>query len=267
MKKRTIKTENIVIFANCHYGSFGYIIIGVNLMNLSKYKMTAHRGLYDNKAGIPENSLDAFSLAIAEGYAIELDVHITTDGELIVFHDNNLHRMTGVDLETDGCTLAEIKKLRLLYTDSTIPTLAEVLELVNGQVPLLIETKTTGPAGELEEKLVAMLDSYKGDYMIQSFNPLSLIRIRRRRPEIPLGQLLSNNMSAIQGAVKKFIFKKMLLNPLYNPDFLSCYYNDISPKIRASCEKNCRPILCWTVRGEKQIEKYRELCDGLIFEK
>lgn len=234
-------------------------------MNVEKYKMTAHRGLFNNNGGIPENSMAAFSLAVAEGYAIELDVHLTADGELAVFHDHSLKRMTGDEREIEKCTLGELGGLRLLGTEWTVPTLEEVLELVDGKVALLIEIKNRGLAGPLERRLISELDGYRGEYMIESFNPLPLIWIRRHRPRIPLGQLLDRKNSKTGGFLRKVVCGHMLLNPLFRPDFVACHLRDAAVQ-RESCRRSGRRVFCWTARGEKQIEKFRDLCDGLIFE-
>lgn len=98
----------------------------------------AHRGLHDNQNGIPENSLSAFKKAVNIGYAIENDIHLSSDGEVVVFHDDNILRMCGINKKINNMTLGEIKELRLLNTSETIPTLKECLDVVDGKVPLLI---------------------------------------------------------------------------------------------------------------------------------
>lgn len=106
--------------------------------------LIAHRGLHDVNGGIVENSIESFKLAIDKKYIIELDVHISKDGEIVVFHDDNLNRVTGVNKKISEVTYDEIKKLKLKNTDSYIPTLQEILMLVDGKVPLLIEIKNNG---------------------------------------------------------------------------------------------------------------------------
>ena len=101
----------------------------------------AHRGLHNAKEGIPENSIHAFIEAVVNGYAIENDIHVTSDGEVVVFHDNTLDRMCGVSGRIEDKTLSELRELRLLDTNERIPTLKECLEIIDGRVPLLIEFK------------------------------------------------------------------------------------------------------------------------------
>jgi len=135
-------------------------------MKYSNYKFVAHRGFH-NSSDIPENSTLAFELAIKNNFPIELDVHLTSDKELVVFHDENLRRMTGLDKEIEDCTTQELNKLFLNNTIYTIPTLDEVLKLVNCKVPLLIEIKNLRKVGELESLLINKLSNYKGEYIIE----------------------------------------------------------------------------------------------------
>ena len=134
--------------------------------------LIAHRGFFDNKKGIPENSMLAFQRAIDNDYTIELDVHILKDGKVIVFHDDNLKRMTGEDKLIKDCDYEEIEKLRLLGTNQKIPLFEEVLSLVDGKVALLIELKYDVKVGRLEKELIKILKNYKGKYAVQSFSPL-----------------------------------------------------------------------------------------------
>ena len=101
----------------------------------------AHRGLHDLEAGVPENSMKAFRLAIEKGFGMEMDVQLSKDGIPVVFHDATLTRMCGVEKRVNELTLAELKQLSLAWTQERIPTFQEFLTLVNGQVPLIIEIK------------------------------------------------------------------------------------------------------------------------------
>ena len=127
-----------------------------------------HRGLFNNKK-IVENTLPAFKTALKYNLGIELDIRITKDNKIVVFHDSNVKRLTGVDKFVKDMTYEELKSLKLLDTDDTIPTLEDVLKLVEGKVLLLIEIKTA-PKGFLE-KLNRLLIDYNGKVLLQSFNP------------------------------------------------------------------------------------------------
>lgn len=135
----------------------------------------AHRGLFDNLWDIPENSLAAFKAALDKNYAIELDVHLTADNELVVHHDDSLYRMCHVERDIRNMTLKEIRQYTLLNTEEKIPTLQEVLDLVDGRVPLLIELKTESHSCDCLCRILSKtLKSYTGKYIIESFNPLAL---------------------------------------------------------------------------------------------
>lgn len=133
--------------------------------------LIAHRGFFDHEQAIPENSFLAFMRAMEYHFIIELDVHLLKDSQIVVFHDDNLKRMTGLDKEIKNCTYEEIRKLKLLRTNEKIPLLKKVLNLVEGKVPLLIELKYDVKTGLLEKELMQVLSQYKGKYAVQSFRP------------------------------------------------------------------------------------------------
>ena len=143
----------------------------------------AHRGLHDKE--LAENSLAAFSAAVERGFGIELDVRLTKDERLVVFHDDTLTRMCGVDARVDEKTYDELLEYDLLDSGAKIPTFREVMELVGGKVPLLIEIKEDAGNKRVSEKLAEELAGYNGPYIIESFNPLSLGVIKKLMPGVP----------------------------------------------------------------------------------
>lgn len=165
-----------------------------------KSNLIAHRGFHNKE--IPENSIKAFKRAIKNNYTIEFDIHLLKDNEIIVFHDDNLKRMTKLDKEVKNVTLKEIKKLKLLETKEKIPTLKEVLKLINGKVPIVIELKCDNKAGLLEKELVKLLDDYDGLFCVKSFNPLTVRWFKKNRPNYIRGLLLTSKKN-------KFIKKLM----------------------------------------------------------
>ena len=180
----------------------------------------AHRGFHNDI--YPENSLGAFANAIENGYAIELDVQQIADGTLIVFHDYVLSRMTGRDGYTKNLIGPELDSYKLSGTDFSIPTLEQVLELVDGQVPLLIEIKNESNVGRLEQSLYDLLKNYSGEYAIQSFNPYVLEWFKLNAPNVLRGQLSSYLKNENLSWFKKFVLKRMLLNRKVScPDFIS----------------------------------------------
>ena len=150
----------------------------------------AHRGLYKQDQSVPENSMTAFAKALEAGYGIELDLQLSRDGEVVVFHDETLKRLCGVDRPVGDLTFEELKELRLCETDETIPAFKDVLDLVAGRVPLIVEFKSIGVRNdELCEKAFALLDAYDGLYMVESFDPRLVRWFRLNRPDVLRGQL------------------------------------------------------------------------------
>ena len=235
-------------------------------MNILDYKLIAHRGLHSKTERIPENSLEAFKKAIHHDFPIEFDVHLTSDGELVVFHDNNLKRITGTDMIIEDCTLKFLNELRLENTNYIIPTLKDVLNLVDGKVPLVIEIKNYRKVGPLEEKLLKVLIQYKGKYIIESFNPLSLLWFRKNTTNITIGQLSSKKIEGVNSCIKRFILRNMLLNFIVKPDFIAYEICYITPKLAKKCKKNKRFLFGWTIQNDESLKKAKFFCDGIIFD-
>ena len=147
-------------------------------------KIISHRGIYDNKK-IYENTLDAFNIAIMKGYIIEFDIHLTKDNKIVVFHDDNLNRLINKNIIVENSNYQELNQQDIFH----IPLLEEVLKLVDGKVPLLIEIKQLNNVGKFEERLMNILNKYKGAYAIQSFNPKVLLWFKKHYPSILRGQL------------------------------------------------------------------------------
>lgn len=222
----------------------------------------AHRGLHNDQ--LPENSLGAFNNAIINGYPIELDVHMISDGTLVVFHDDTLSRMTGKDGYLKNLNKDDLKEYFLAQSKYTIPTLEEVLSLVDGKVPLLIEIKNNSKVGALETKLLETLKKYNGDYAIESFNPYVLEWFKNNAPEILRGQLAGFFKGEKLSSIKKFALKRMLLNKIAMPNFIS--YEATSLPNRFVRKYKTLPLIAWTVRSQEEYLKVVKYCDNVIFE-
>lgn len=234
-------------------------------MNLDSYKFTAHRGLYNNK-DIPENSMKAFEQAMLKGYAIELDIQMTKDGYLVVFHDQTLKRVCGVKDDITTLTLSEVKQARLCGTDSKIPTFEDVLMLVDGRVPLMIEVKSTDDYEDLMPKLMALLERYEGEYIIESFDPRVLLWLKKNRPSVIRGQLSSKNIREVKNRIMKIILGNMMFNKITKPHFVSYLYTEVSPKFYKKQHKKDRQVAVWTVKSKEEYEKIKDYIDICIFE-
>ena len=228
-----------------------------------KNSFIAHRGFHSDF--IPENSLSAFSKAVENGYGIELDIHITRDGEIVVFHDDSLERMCGVDLKIEELTLAEIKQYSLSNTDEKIPTFKDVLALVDGKVPLIVELKSMNVNNNIFcETVNEILSGYKGKYCVESFNPFAVAWYKKHRKNIFRGQLAQNTKK------KPFIAKissAFLINFLVRPDFIAFeqkYSNNINFRIQKLLGAFC---VGWTFKSQKDVDKKKNVFSSFIFEK
>lgn len=223
----------------------------------------AHRGLHTKE--LPENSLGAFANAIEHCYPIEIDVQLIADGNLVVFHDYALSRMTGMDGYTKNLITSELPSYKLNKTEYSIPTLKEVLDFVDGQVPLLIEIKNEGKVGELESKLWEILKTYKGEYAVQSFNPYSLEWFKKNAPHVWRGQLSTFFKKSKLAFFKKIALKCMLLNKKVScPDFIA-YDARFLPNFYVKRYKKL-PLLAWVVNSQSEYMKVVKYCDNIIFE-
>ena len=226
----------------------------------------AHRGLWNDE--LPENSLPAFRNAIANGFGMELDVHITADDELVVFHDDDLQRMCGDARRVSDCTLRELKALRLLDTDERIPTFDEFLQTVNGQAPLIIELKSDKNLIRLCEKVEERLRRYNGVYCSESFHPLAVRWWRKNRPDVIRGQLtlgLCKPSEREKTGELRFL-ASMAVNVLSRPDFVAMEtITDHSVPIRI--QRLLRPwLVAWTVKSQDEMDRLRGKYDLQIFD-
>ena len=185
-------------------------------------KNFAHRGLHTVDKKVPENSLEAFRLASEAGYGMELDVQLSKDGYVVVFHDDDLKRVCGVDSRVDEKTLAELQELRLCGSEYTIPLFSQVLETIAGRGPLIVELKNGRRNKELCEKTYALLKNYKGDVCVESFNPFIVAWFRFHAKELLRGQLAApaeeyKYMPKAEG----FILSSTMLNFIARPNFIA----------------------------------------------
>ena len=214
--------------------------------NFLKNSVIAHRGIYDNKKTY-ENSLEAFKKAIDKGYAIELDLRITSDNKIIVFHDDTLDRLTDSKGKIELLTLDEIKKIKLI-NGTSIPTFDEVLDLVSGKVPLLIELKTI-KGFRLEKEVSKRLSDYHGEYAIQSFNPKTIIWFRLFKKDITRGLLISPRT-----------IKSLKIIGVCKPDFINVNKSILDNE----GIKDFKGIKIAYVIDKKEKNNYNDKCDNMI---
>jgi len=224
----------------------------------------AHRGLHDDLR--PENSLAAFEAAATAGYPIELDVHLSADGHVVVFHDVTLDRLTGGPGAVADTPLAELLLRRLLSSDQTIPSLDQVLALVAGRVPVLVELKPPPRVGPLEHAVCEVLGRHPGDYAVQSFDPYSMLWMRRHAPHLPRGMLAADMRDEDLPLHHATALRNLLLAPRVRPDFIAYELWSLPYWAPRAWQRLGRPLVAWTVRDEGGLARARALADNVIFE-
>ncbi len=184
----------------------------------------AYRGLHSRDKTVPENSLEAFRLAAEAGYGMELDVQLSKDGQVVVFHDDTLDRVCGVPGRVDERTFEELQQLRLCGTAHRIPLFSEVLEVVRGRGPLIVELKNGRRNKELCEKTYALLEGYRGEACVESFNPMIVFWFRRHGRDLVRGQLAAPVQEYVKDGLSRstgFVLSRTLLNFLARPQFIA----------------------------------------------
>lgn len=226
----------------------------------------AHRGLHSET--ISENSLDAFRLAKNQNLAIEIDVHRLKDGEFAVFHDRNMKRVTGKDANIDEFSSIELEKIKL-WDGQKIPLLKDVLKLIDGIVPLLIELKPEN--GFKNSDLPALLneiEKYNHPDMVafQSFNPFSVRALKKLTDKYSVGILSSFNLGNVKG-IKNYVAKSLMLQNFMHADFISYDINFLPNKFVTKKSKKYKvPVLAWVVKSKEKSDIAKKYANNIIFE-
>ena len=231
-------------------------------------KYYAHRGLYTADQTVPENSLPAFSLAVHRNYGIELDVQLTKDGKIVVFHDDDLLRCTGIRGRTGDYTFDELERgMRLFDTDCRIPLFHDVLGLICGKVPLIIELKACPEWRELCRSVLHELNTYEGLYCVESFDPKIVNWYRIHAPEIIRGQLSEQYRHSFRqfGPVLSFCSSRLLGNFLSRPDFIA-YRLGRRPLLAEIAWRMSSCRVGWTMGPSEASKHLSGDSDILIFE-
>ena len=234
----------------------------------------AHRALHDRAAGRPENSRAAVRAAVAAGYGIEVDVQLSSDGQAIVFHDETLDRLTGEQGPLNARTAQALQAIRLRDAQDGIPTLPQVLALVAGRVPLLIEVKDqTGTMGEtdgrLEAATAAALAGYGGPVAVMSFNPHSVAHMARLAPQIARGITTSAYDPADWHPLDPAICDRLRAIPDYDrtgASFISHEAADLGRARVAELKAQGAAVLCWTIRSGEEEARARQVAQNITFE-
>ena len=225
----------------------------------------AHRGLFEARAGVPENSLGAVRAAIEAGYPVELDLQPAKDG-VAIFHDRMLKRMTGRGGRIADVFVADLKRQPLAGTGETIPSLEDVLGLVAGRIPLMLEIKNDGRAGAFERAVLERIAGYCGDLAVVSFNPFSLGWFARHAPKIPRGQTSARFDGSELPAWRRFLQRNLWLNAVSRPHFLLYELGALPCRAVTRRRKRGMKVIAYTVRTAAEAVKARSVADNFIFE-
>ena len=229
-------------------------------------RVWAHRGEFDNRE-IPENSLPAFARAVKRGVGIELDIHRTADGEVVVIHDSELSRLCGVEGVVEEMTAAQLGELTLLGTGERIPTLREVLALVGDRVPLIVELKGESADTRLCDAALPILENSGVTYCVESFNPLLVARWRRLAPHVMRGVLTTKfRRDGERRGVLGFVLGACLMNFLARPDFIACRHPYGGTPTVQLCRALGALTFAWTIRTRAEYDGCRRRFDAFICE-
>lgn len=230
----------------------------------------AHRGLHDVKSGVVENCESAFAAAIAGNYTIECDLQLSVDGEAVVFHDDTLDRLTDTKGPIEQRSVRELKKINFKSGKDRVQTFGELLEQVDGRVPLVVEIKTNWDGNLLlvgrAEKVAR---KYRGPLAFMSFDPKSIARLRQISNAKPAGIVADRTTHVWYSDLTprdRLSMRQFLHAKDTRPYFISYYWQDFpfAPVNRFRAEGH--PVICWTIRSREAASKALRYCDQITFE-
>lgn len=231
----------------------------------------AHRGYHDAAAGRIENTLPAAEAAIQHNFSIECDLQRTSDDRVVVFHDDTLDRLTNMTGPVERKPLAELRAATFRDGNAKIPTLEELLDLVDGRVPLVIEMKSSFTGDRrLEAAATAILAEYTGPAVVMSFDPASMSAMRHLAPALPRGMVGDRFRAAdwpTLTAAQRWTYASFAMAPLVLPSFVSYDVNALPASPPLALRHFFRlPLITWTVRTSREREIARAWADQITFE-
>ena len=230
--------------------------------------MAAHRGLYEKDQSVPENSLEAFRRAAREGYGVELDVQLTKDGEVVVFHDDIVDRMTTETGRVDRFTLAELQALPLKGTAHRVPLFTDVMAVIDGVSPTIVELKSTKNYDELCRKALAILRTLKGPYCVESFDPHIVRWFYKNAPDLMRGQLTESYRywrRSGKTVWQSFLMHSLCFNFLTHPQFIA-FGRGRRPLSWFLGKVTGAAHVFWTEHPDHDHKKLQKQYDCIIFE-
>jgi glycerophosphoryl diester phosphodiesterase len=258
----------MAVLAVCYLLSIMPRIIHRPNTGLFQTKYFAHRGLHNYTQYPPENSMAAFERAVEEGFGMELDVQMTKDGVPVVFHDFKLKRICNAEGKVSQHTYEELQRYTLCDSGEKIPRFEDVLRMVDGRVPLIVEIKSERINVSDCACIDHLLRAYEGDYCIESFNPMVLFWFRIHHNSVVRGQL-SSNFRRDEGYSNAlyFFMQHLMLNFFAKPDFIAYNYRFRNEWGRKICHRLYRcPSAAWTIQSQKDLDAVRGDFDIFIFD-
>ena len=240
-----------------------------DVLNHYKSCYIAHRGLFDNGRDAPENTIPAFRKAVEAGYGIELDVQLSRDRQVVVVHDYTLERYCGEDRCIKDLSFPELCRYKIMNSAETIPLLVDVLGVIDGKVPLIVEIKTEGEYKEICELTANILSTYTGIYCIESFSPYVVGWYKRNCPEIIRGQLADDflHKKYFKSSLKNWVLTNMLHNVINKPDFIAYNHRFWNRKCLGLWKKILAcSLAAWTVKSQEDLDKAAKVFDIIIFD-
>jgi glycerophosphoryl diester phosphodiesterase len=231
-------------------------------------KPVAHRGLHGGlDQEYPENSMAAFKRAADHGIPFEMDVQLAAGGSLVIMHDANLKRVSGENVALENVDHRTLQRIRIGSSGEPIPTLSSVLEEINGKVPIVIDVRRWRPSFslDLERAIANTIRGYTGELALQSFDPISVLSLRRMTRSHPIGQISGSLKSAnrLLGAIGRM----MLTNFVINPDYISYELGSLPSRyVTYWRDKRMKPNITWNVTSEAEEDRAAQLADNFFFD-
>lgn len=228
----------------------------------------AHRGLHDSATGVLENSLAAFAAAADAGYGMELDVHLSADGEVVVVHDDDLTRLTGEAVRVTTSRWDALTELVVTGTAERLPRLADVFDVVGARVPVMVEIKNAGrSAGPLEAAVAAVARAHPGPVTVASFNPLSVAWFARNAPDVLRGQTVGSLEGLPVPAPLAWFLRTLTTNRVTHPHYVSAQLSMLPDPAVDRWRERGLPVIAWTATSQAELDHAATVADNVIFER
>jgi glycerophosphoryl diester phosphodiesterase len=239
------------------------------MLECYRSRYIAHRGLFDNSKDAPENTILAFKRAVDAGYGIELDVQLSKDKHVVVAHDYDLKRICGHNKAIKDLSYKELIENKIFNSAESIPLFTDVLQVINGKVPLIVEIKTEEEYKEICTLTDKILSAYTGTYCVESFSPFVVNWYKINRPEIIRGQLADDFLfkKRFKSKIKNYILTNMVYNAVSKPDFIAYNHQFKNKKILQFWKKilGCN-LAAWTIKSQKELDDAMKIFDIIIFD-